>query len=100
MQNQFFKKRFLSFLLAIIMIVGFLPFKHISNADVKVNEIYLDSAKGDDNSDGTKEKPVKTFAKAIEKAKDGDTLNVISLTEKNITVNKKITLKFISDVTM
>ncbi|BFT66757.1 InlB B-repeat-containing protein [Parvimonas parva] len=100
MQNQFFKKRFLSFLLAIIMIVGFLPFKHISNADVKVNEIYLDSAKGDDNSDGTKEKPVKTFAKAIEKAKDGDTLNVISLTETNITVNKKITLKFISDVTM
>ena len=100
MQNQFFKKRFLSFLLAIIMIVGFLPFKHISNADVKVNEIYLDSAKGDDNSDGTKEKPVKTFAKAIEKAKDGDTLNVISLTETNITVNKKITLKFISDATM
>ncbi len=100
MQNQFFKKRFLSFLLAIIMIVGFLPFKHISNADVKVNEIYLDSAKGDDNSDGTKEKPVKTFAKAIEKAKDGDTLNVISLTEKNLTVNKKITLKFLEDVTM
>lgn len=100
MQNQFFKKRFLSFLLAIIMIVGFLPFKHISNADVKVNEIYLDSAKGDDNSDGTKEKPVKTFAKAIEKAKDGDTLNVISLTEKNLTVNKKITLKFLEDATM
>ena len=100
MQNQFFKKRILSFLLAIIMIAGFLPFKHISNADVKANEIYLDSAKGDDNNDGSKDKPVKTFAKAIEKAKDGDTLNVVSLTEKNITVNKKITLKFISDVTM
>ena len=100
MQNQVFKKRILSFLLAIIMIAGFLPFKHISNADVKANEIYLDSAKGDDNGEGTKDKPVKTFAKAMEKAKDGDTLNVISLTETNITVNKKITLKFISDVTM
>ena len=100
MQNQFFKKRILSFLLAIIMIAGFLPFKHISNADITVNEIYLDSAKGDDNNDGSKDKPVKTFAKAIEKAKDGDTLNVVSLSETNITVNKKITLKFISDVTM
>lgn len=100
MQNQFFKKRILSFLLAIIMIVGFLPFKHISNAEVKVNEIYLDSKNGDDANDGSKDKPVKTFAKAIEKTKDGDTLNVVSLTETNITVNKKITLKFLSDVTM
>lgn len=100
MQNQFFKKRILSFLLAIIMIAGFLPFKHISNADVKANEIYLDSAKGDDNGEGSKDKPVKTFAKAMEKAKDGDTLNVVSLSETNLTVNKKITLKFISDVTM
>ena len=65
-----------------------------------LTEVYLDSANGDDNNDGTKEKPVKTFAKAIEKTKDGDTLNVISLTETNITVDKKVTLKFISDVTM
>ncbi|WP_198145758.1 hypothetical protein, partial [Gemelliphila asaccharolytica] len=102
MRENNFKKRFLSFFIAFIMIVGLLPLHYISNAnaEVKTSEIYLDSAKGDDNSDGSKDKPVKTFAKALEKTKDGDTLNVISLSEKNITVNKKITLKFISDVTM
>ena len=102
MRENNFKKRFLSFFIAFIMIVGLLPLHYISNAnaEVKASEIYLDSAKGDDNSDGSKDKPVKTFAKALEKTKDGDTLNVISLTEKNITVNKKITLKFLEGVTM
>ena len=65
-----------------------------------LSEIWLDSDKGDDNNEGSEGNPVKTFAKAIEKAKDGDTLNVLSLTEKNITVNKKIKLKFLNDVTM
>lgn len=65
-----------------------------------LTEVYLDSETGNDTNDGSVEHPVKTFAKAIEKTKDGGTLNVLSLTEKNITVNKKITLKFISDVTM
>ena len=65
-----------------------------------LTEVYLDSETGNDTNDGSVAHPVKTFAKAIEKAKDGDTLNVLSLTETNITVNKKITLKFISDVTM
>lgn len=65
-----------------------------------LTEVYLDSVNGNDNNDGSVEKPVRTFAKAIEKAKEGDTLNVVSLTETNITVNKQITLKFISDVTM
>ena len=102
MRENNFKKRFLSFFIAFIMIVGLLPLHYISNAnaEVKASEIYLDSAKGDDNGDGSKDKPVKTFAKALEKTKDGDTLNVISLSETNITVNKKITLKFIFDVTM
>ena len=63
-------------------------------------EVYLDSAKGDDNNDGSKDKPVKTFAKAIEKTKDGYTLNVVSLSETNVTVNKKIKLKFLENVTM
>ena len=84
MRENNFKKRFLSFFIAFIMIVGLLPLHYISNAnaEVKASEIYLDSAQGDDNSDGSKDKPVKTFAKALEKTKDGDTLNVISLTEK------------------
>lgn len=65
-----------------------------------LTEVYLDSAKGDDNNDGSVEHPVKTFAKAMEVINDGGTLNVLSLAEKNITVNKKITLKFLEDVTM
>lgn len=65
-----------------------------------LTEVYLDSANGDDSNDGSVEHPVKTFAKAMEKAKDGDTLNVISLSETNITVNKPVTLKFLNDATM
>ena len=65
-----------------------------------LTEVYLDSAKGDNNNDGSVEHPVKTFAKAMEVINDGGTLNVLSLAEKNITVNKKITLTFLEDVTM
>ena len=65
-----------------------------------LTEVYLDSATGNDSNDGSVEHPVETFAKAMEKAKDGDTLNVISLSETNITVNKPVTLKFLEDVTM
>lgn len=65
-----------------------------------LTEVYLDSKTGNDTNDGSVAHPVKTFAKAIEKAKDGDTLNVLSLSETNLTVNKKITLKFLEDVTM
>ncbi|WP_277219280.1 InlB B-repeat-containing protein, partial [Peptoniphilus vaginalis] len=65
-----------------------------------LSEIYLDSKNGNDDNDGTKEKPFKTFTKAMEKINAGGTLNVVSLTEANLIVNKKITLKFISDVTM
>ena len=65
-----------------------------------LTEVYLDSANGDDSNDGSVEHPVKTFAKAIEIINDGGTLNVLSLSETNITVNKQITLKFLNDVTM
>ena len=65
-----------------------------------LTEVYLDSANGDDSNDGSVEHPVKTFAKAIEIINDGETLNVLSLSETNITVNKQITLKFLNDVTM
>ncbi len=65
-----------------------------------LTEVYLDSANGDDNNDGSVEHPVKTFAKAMEIINDGGTLNVLSLSETNITVNKQITLKFLEDVTM
>lgn len=65
-----------------------------------LTEIYLDSATGNDTNDGSEGNPVKTFAKAIEIINDGGTLNVLSLAETNITVNKQITLKFLNDATM
>ena len=62
--------------------------------------IWLDGTNGDDGKDGSEGNPVKTFAKAMEIINDGGTLNVLSLAETNITVNKKVTLKFLNDVTM
>ena len=65
-----------------------------------LTEVYLDSATGNDSNDGSVEHPVETFAKAMEIINVGGTLNVLSLTETNITVNKQITLKFLNDATM
>ena len=65
-----------------------------------LTEVYLDSATGNDNNDGSAGNPVKTFAKAMDIINDGGTLNVLSLAETNITVNKQITLKFLNDATM
>ena len=65
-----------------------------------LGEVYLDYVNGDDNNDGSAENPVKTFAKAMDIINDGGTLNVLSLDETNITVNKQVTLKFLEDVIM
>lgn len=65
-----------------------------------LTEVYLDSANGDDNNDGSEGNPVKTFAKAMDIINDGGTLNVLNLAETNITVAKQVKLKFLEDVTM
>lgn len=106
MREKIATPKFLLFTLMLAVAVVLLPAYAIQAENTRAagaqsaSEIYLDAANGDDNGDGSIDKPVKTFAKAMEKAKDGDTLNVLSLTETNLTVNKKITLKFISDATM
>lgn len=65
-----------------------------------LTEIYLDSVNGDDSNNGSEGNPVKTFAKAMDIINDGGTLNVLSLAETNITVNKQITLNFLEDAIM
>ena len=106
MREKIATPKFLLFTLMLAVAVVLLPAYAIQAENTRAagaqsaSEIYLDGANGNDDNDGTKEKPVQTFTKALEKAKDGDTLNVLSLTETNLTVNKKITLKFISDATM
>lgn len=91
-------------MVAMVMVVGIIapPLSNIAYAasPSSASAIWLDGTSGDDSNNGSKEKPVKTFAKAMEIINDGETLNVGSLAETNITVNKKVTLKFLEDVTM
>ena len=105
MREKIATPKFLLFTLMLAVAVVLLPAYAIQAENTRAAgaqsaSVYLDSKNGDDNNDGTKEKPVKTFAKAIEKTKDGDTLNVVSLTETNISFNKKGNLKFVEDVKM
>lgn len=65
-----------------------------------LTEVYLDYVNGNDDNDGSVEHPVKTFAKAMDIINDGGTLNVLSIAETNITVNKQVTLTFLEDATM
>ncbi len=76
------------------------PSNFEDRATVNANEIYLDSVNGDDINAGSPDKPVKTFNKALEILAEAGTLNVVNLSESNISVNKKVTLKFLNDVTM
>lgn len=98
------KRKFLSLIVAMVMVVGIIapPLSNIAYAapPSSTSAIWLDGTSGNDSNDGSKDKPVKTFAKAMDIITDGGTLNVLSLAEKNITVNKKVTLKFLDDATM
>ena len=106
MREKIATPKFLLFTLMLAVAVVLLPAYTIQAENTRAvgapsaSEIYLDAVNGNDANDGTKEKPVKTFAKAIEKTKDGDTLNVVSLSETNISFNKKGNLKFVEDVEM
>lgn len=98
MKEKVFKSKVLLLLLAVITIVGLSPIYPVHAASAQV---YLDSSKGNDENDGlSQNKAVKTFDKAMEKVNDGDTLNVVSLSETNVKVTKKATLKFLNDTTM
>ncbi|WP_083703397.1 S-layer homology domain-containing protein [Aedoeadaptatus urinae] len=98
------KRKFLSLIVAMVMVVGIIApsLGNIAYAapPSSTSAIWLDGTNGDDSNDGSQEKPVKTFAKAMKIINDGETLNVLSLAETNITVNKKVTLKFLNDATM
>lgn len=98
------KRKFLSLIVAMVMVVGIIApsLGNIAYAapSSSTSAIWLDGTNGDDSNDGSEGNPVKTFAKAMEIINDGGTLNVHSLTETNITVNKHVTLKFLKDVTM
>lgn len=98
------KRKILSLIVAMVMVVGIIapPLSNIAYAasPSSASAIWLDGTSGDDSNNGSKDKPVRTFAKAMEIINDGETLNVGSLAETNITVNKKVTLKFLEDVTM
>lgn len=98
------KRKFLSLIVAMVMVVGIIapPVSNIAYAapPSSASAIWLDGKSGDDTNNGSQDKPVKTFAKAMDIITDGGTLNVLNLAETNITVNKKVTLKFLNDATM
>lgn len=98
------KRKFLSLIVAMVMVVGIIapPLSNIAYAasPSSASAIWLDGTSGNDSNDGSQDKPVKTFAKAMKIINDGGTLNVLNLAETNITVNKKVTLKFLNDATM
>ena len=98
------KRKFLSLIVAMVMVVGIIapPLGNIAYAasPSSASAIWLDGTSGDDSNNGSKDKPVRTFAKAMEIINNGETLNVLNLAETNITVNKKVTLKFLDDATM
>lgn len=98
------KRKFLSLIVAMVMVVGIIapPLSNIAYAapPSSASAIWLDGKSGDDTNNGSQDKPVKTFAKAMDIITDGGTLNVLNLAETNITVNKKVTLKFLDDATM
>lgn len=98
------KRKFLSLIVAMVMVVGIIApsLGNIAYAasPSSASAIWLDGTNGDDGKDGSEGNPVKTFAKAMDIITDGGTLNVRNLAEKNITVNKKVTLKFLNNATM
>ena len=79
------RHKIMSFLLSGAMVFSLLPASAIGTVKAASVNYALTATATASGSE--------TSAFGPEKAKDGDTLNVISLTEKNLTVNKKITLK-------
>ena len=98
------KRKFLSLIVAMVMVVGIIapPLGNIAYAasPSSASAIWLDGTSGDDNNNGSKEKPVKTFAKALALMPAGGQMNVVRLNESVINFNKPGTLNFTEDVTM
>lgn len=98
------KRKFLSLIVAMVMVVGIIapPLGNIAYAapPSSASAIWLDGTSGNDTNNGSQNKPVKTFAKALALMPEGGQMNVVRLSESSIDFSKQGTLNFTEDMTM
>ena len=93
------RKRMLSFLLCLVMVMGLLPTAALAaepDATLADSQVIYVSSSGDDTSgDGTEDNPYATLAKAVDEAEDGATIYVmtdLSMTECARFYDKHLTI--------
>lgn len=91
------RTRWLAALAALALAVCLAPMAAFATGDgtpaATPKNVYLDTVSGDDAKDGTQGSPVKTLAKALELAEDGDTV-LVSGSLNNITgIDKPVTIE-------
>ena len=97
------KRRILSSLMALVLVFGLLPATALAaEGESTTPAVYVSSAGDDTNGNGSEDKPFATLAKAVDVAKDGATIYVMS--DLNMTscarfYNKSLTITSLGDAT-
>ena len=97
------KKRVSAILLALVLVFGLLPATALAaEGESTTPAVYVSSAGDDTNGNGSEDKPFATLAKAVDVAKDGATIYVMS--DLNMTscarfYNKSLTITSLGDAT-
>lgn len=95
------KRRILSSLMALVLVFGLLPATALAaEGESTTPAVYVSSAGDDTNGNGSEDKPFATLAKAVDVAKDGATIYVMS--DLNMTscarfYNKSLTITSLGD---
>ena len=97
------KRRILSSLMALVLVFGLLPATALAaEGESTTPAVYVSSAGDDTNGNGSEDKPFATLAKAVDVAKDGATIYVMSdLNMKSCArfYNKSLTITSLGDAT-
>lgn len=97
------KRRILSSLMALVLVFGLLPATALAaEGESTTPAVYVSSVGDDTNGNGSEDKPFATLAKAVDVAKDGATIYVMS--DLNMTscarfYNKSLTITSLGDAT-
>ena len=97
------ERRILSSLMALVLVFGLLPATALAaEGESTTPAVYVSSAGDDTNGNGSEDKPFATLAKAVDVAKDGATIYVMS--DLNMTscarfYNKSLTITSLGDAT-
>lgn len=97
------KRRILSSLMALVLVFGLLPATALAaEGESTTPAVYVSSAGDDTNGNGSEDKPFATLAKAVDVAKDGATIYVMSdlnMTSCTRFYNKSLTITSLGDAT-